>query len=501
MKLKLFIIPILLVTISINGQEQYSKSIDSLITDAISRFNEISGLAITVVQDDKTLFTKAYGYSHIETKRPATSSTSFYIASATKSYVGLLASQLASEGRLDLNQSITNYKPIKDFKDNAVFKTISINDLLSHTSGISNWALTGMYASIGEYQHEDLIRILEDKTLELFNNKDFEYDNLGYNILDLILVEEFGISWKEWLNDELFQKLQMTNSSAYLSSAIQKDWDLASPYTSINDDELPKSVLTRKNDATMQAAGGLITSISDTEKWLLLNINEGQINGQQIFSKETINRMHTPIVEIEGRPFGKGPFQPQGYGLGWIDGVFNEEKVIYHSGGFEGFQSIISFMPKKKLGVAIFVNESDFGDNLLKLVKAFVYDLVLGKVNSVKDYDSEMEKLERTIDQTQKYFRNRRAERSKRQWKLSCDLIAYAGTYKNKNYGSIVVDIENDTFIISNGISKSYGEPTRIREDAIRVEFRNLRGRDIQFIIQNKKAVAAIHNGMVFYRE
>ena len=127
----LFILIVTLISTSINAQVTTEKTIDSFVNQTMHRFKEIPSIAITIIKDDKPLFTKSYGYIDIEKGIKATNTSSYYIASVTKSFVGMLAAQLEHEGILYLNNPITDYAPIKNFKDKSLYEGVTINDLLA----------------------------------------------------------------------------------------------------------------------------------------------------------------------------------------------------------------------------------------------------------------------------------------------------------------------------------------------------------------------------------
>lgn len=488
-----------IILFSIQGQTQNNKTklIDDFIKLLLNEVKEVPSLSIAIVKDGKPYFTKSYGYSDVETKTKATAATSYYIASATKPFVGLLAAQLEKEGVLDLDQSITTYAPIKNFNDKSVFESVTIADLLSHTSGLKNSILTYQFSGIGQYNRKKLIKILEDKTSSRFNNKSYRYDNLGYNVFDLILSEEFNLNWKDLLQQKIFTPLEMNHSSAYLSQGKNNKWNIAKPYTSVNDTHLPTLALTQKNDATFQAAGGIITSIQDVQNWLLMQMNEGQFKGQQIVPKDVISKSRTQLTKTKG---SGEIFKNIGYGLGWNTALYDERDAVYHYGSFDGYFSHLSFLPEDNIGIAIFSNESYFGDNLSNLIAAFSYDVLLEAVTSIADYDKKVNAVKKRVDYIQKAYANDRASRASRKWHLKHEFKKYVGTYENEYLGKLIIKQKDNQLIASLGISKTIATPS-LNDDSIRIEFNDGRGQEILFIADKKKVIAAVSGTSVFLKK
>jgi len=489
---------ILLISHQLNyAQQAQIDSINNFIESTLQKFQEIPSLSITVIKNNQPFFTKTYGYANVERSSKANNETAYYIASTTKSYVGLLAAQLESEGALDLSRPITEYAPIKQFKNKDLFKGITITDLLSHTSGLENPMLSMQFSSIGDYTRTDLVKILEEETISLFNNKSYHYTNFGYNVFDLILYEEFRENWKDLLQERIFKPMKMQHTTAYLSVAEKQDWSLAQPYTAINDERLPTLASTRKNDATFQAAGGLVSSIEDAQKWLLINMNQGQLDGETYFKKEAIEKAQSKIAKVRGQ---RADFIDTHYGLGWNHARFGEHEVLHHSGGFDGYFSQISFMPNENMGIAIFSNESHFGDNIGKLIVSYVYQLLLGEISSAAEIEKEIAAVEKRVNALQNAFQRDRQKRATRKWKLSYPFQKYAGIYQHPHLGKFQVHVEKEEIRAQLGISKNIGTPAR-HQDAVRIEFRDGRGEDLQFIFYKEQAIAIIYGGHVFYRK
>ncbi|TYA78716.1 serine hydrolase domain-containing protein [Seonamhaeicola marinus] len=482
---------------TLTGQDIQVKQIDSLITTILKDFKEIPGLSISVVKDEKPFFTKAYGYSNLRKQTKATVNTPYYIASVTKSFVGLLAAKLETDGIINLDTSITNYHPIKDFKDTSIFENVTIRELLSHRSGIRNDLLTWKFSAIGDYDYSTMIYLLKKKTKPLYNDKRYRYDNLGYNIFDIILHEELGLSWKKLLEKELFNPLGMNHTSANISTAIKMDWSPALPYVSINENGTPREALTKKNDETFQAAGGVISSIVDMQKFLMLYMRMGSVNDKKVFSDTLFSKT---LFTYDKKKEKKDIFTSEGYGLGWNKGQFKDKKVFYHFGGFDGYFAHLSFLPKENIGMVILTNESHFGDNVSNLIASLIYDLLTKPYKIDIDYTEQIKKLRQRINKIQKAFKRDRELRSHRNWTLMHSFQNYAGTYINKLAGNLVITADKAGITVNLGISKAIASPSS-NDESIRVEFRDGRGRDVLFISNDGGTMAAVYNGYVFLKQ
>ncbi len=499
MNMKHFFLALLLCSqATLTAQQAKIDSIDHFISKTLAGYKEIPGLAITIVKDDRAVFTKTYGMADVQQQRPATASTPYYIASVTKTLVGVLAGQLAHEGLFSLNDPITRFAPIKNFEDQSIFKDVTLQDLLSHTSGIANVPLGWMLTNSGEYDDDDLVRLLREETISRYNRKAYAYDNFGYHVFRIILQEEFGLDWKKLLREKVFAPAAMRHSTANMSEVEKKSWHMAEAYTSLNDKRTPKLSQLIKNDQTMHAAGGIVSSIEDMQRWLILNMNQGRLDGRQVIPAEVIAQAHSQMAETRGNP--RRLFQDSGYGLGWNTGTYDGRSAIYHTGGFEGYYALASFLPEEGLGISILVNETHFGDNVGNLIVSYAYDVLLDKVTEAKAYAQKKAQVTQQVNRLQQAFAADRQRRKSREWKHSKALDAFSGTYYNEEMAEMKVTLVEGRPQISMGVSKSMGSQSG-EKDAIRVEFRDGRGEDILFVFGKKKAVAAIYRNRVFYRK
>jgi len=439
----------------LNRNDEFKKNIDSLSAFTLNKIKGIPGFSIAVIKGYEVIHIESYGFSDIENNVMATTKTPYYIASTTKSFNGTLAQILHDENVLDLDTSITSYEPIKSFKDKTVFEGISLRELLSHSSGITNGYLVWRNAVSGQYEHQQLIEILENQTGSLDNNKAFMYDNLGYNILDLILQEEFGLNWKNLLKEKIFQPLEMERTSASYDQVIQEKWEVTQPYIAIGDSTKPVKANSRKDEKTMQAAGGLFASIEDISHWLLFNVNKGEFKGKSVYHPDMLGQVHTSYADVNSNGT---IFKDVGYGLGWHTSEYKGQKVLYHNGGFLGNTAKISFMPDQKIGVAVFSNESFFGDNIADLLTSFTFDYYLDSLESSGVYLEQVENFSKRINEMNKSYANSVSERADRQSSLTLNLSQYEGQFSNEGFGDLLITIENDIMYVNMGLlsSKTY---------------------------------------------
>ncbi|MEO0558770.1 MAG: serine hydrolase [Bacteroidota bacterium] len=480
-------------------QDAFVKATDALLQETLAEFGTVPGLAMAVVHGDETIYARGAGLADVEAGVPFTADTPFYIASVTKPFTALLATLLDREGTLPLDATLAGLFPNVPFDPAIEADQVTVRHLLSHTAGIDNGPIGFRAAFTGEHTPARMRQLLAGTVVEEDSPRGtFEYTNVGYNILSLHLDELDGGPWQDLLADRLFAPLGMTRTTAYASEAAS--WRPAMPYTSTPDGGAERIDLV-KHDDTMQAAGGMIASANDLARWLTLHLNDGRLDGRQLVPADVIAEVHQPIAVDRGDSFG--PFEREGYSLGWQTGTYDGDAMLHHFGGFAGFHAHTSFMPDRDLGVVVLANNSNVGGRLAMLFATFAYDWwsaepserdgVLARTREARDEISVQVKA--SLD---RYARSL-AQRAERTWQLSLDPAAYTGTYVNADYGTMVVEQADGELAARFGRLHAVGTPFT-QPETMRVELIPGRGQAIRFRLDGNRPNALTWSGETFER-
>lgn len=489
MKKNIFIlITLISLTTNLFAQQSKEQQLSKFIEEALKVFPVVPSISVSVANDKETLFAEGFGHYDIENNLKSNSNTNYYIASTTKSFVGLLALILADEGKIDLNEQITNYKPFKNFSNKNVFNGITVKDLVTHQTGLDNNYLSFLLAYSGDYDSKTILKLINEESIPNKNGKAFKYTNYGYYLFAILLHEEFGLNWKKELEKKIFKPLNMQNTTAYISKANE----VAFPYNSVFKKQLKKLHL-QKTDKTMHAAGGIISNANDISKFLSFCID----NGKNIVPENLIKRSYATQASSEHK--GIKVFEGKGYGIGWRLGEFSDKEVVYHFGGYTGYYSHLSFLPKQKLGVAVFVNH-EFGLPIGNLIANYAYDLYLGNTNKLKKHEKTLKKkFPKLLKAAQKSQLAHEKKQASRSWQLTLQKQDYVGSYTNEKFGTAKVTFQNGKNYIETGSLKAECTPFP-QENTMRVELIPNSGTVIRFIIENGKVTAISYAGEKFLK-
>ncbi|HKY45792.1 MAG TPA: serine hydrolase [Pyrinomonadaceae bacterium] len=450
------------------------------------------GFAVAVVKDSRVVLVKGFGYADVEAKRPVTPQTVFYIASSAKPFFSLTAALLDHKNQIDLDAPLSSYLPDAKLQSPLSAENIKLRNLLTHSHGIAEGPVDFRMGLTGQGTRSELIALLGEHRGAKGGNE-FEYSNRGYLIASLALDTKLNKSWKDVVQSTVLDPVGMKNTNTYFSR-VNKD-QLATPYHTGSGDYLRLSY--GKADANMHAAGGIVTTAEDLAKWLLVNIDNGKLDGRQIFPSAVVAETHRLQVE-QDTPFSW--VRRYGYGLGWNIGSYEGETLIHHHGGFSAFYSHVSFMPEHRLGVAVLTNELVLGDALAENIAQYVYDTFLDLPGIKFRWTKRLATTPQYAQRGRESIASERARRATRQKPLPLPLEAYAGVYESAQGGRMEWRVQNGKLAVSIGPLFSEAEVYDAAKNEVRIEIQPGRGNVVAFEVSGNQVVGVNVGPMKFKR-
>ena len=476
---------------SVADAPAFVEAADAWVKDAIERVGTIPGLAVVVVVDDEVVLSRGYGMADREKGIASSNDAVYYIASSTKSFTGLVAAMLEAEGKVELGSSLASNAEGVKFSADVRAGQVTLRELLTHTSGVSNDGIAFRLAVTGQHDPETLWDLLPLSTPNRGALRgSFDYTNTGYNILGMILDRKLGKPWQDLLQDRIFEPLGMKRTTAYASKPRKKGWPLAVPYSASHPDGMRRSYLV-KHDDTMQSAGGMMTTADDLGRWLEFQINQGKVDGKQLISPEIVRATHARMVDVN---WDHSMFGMESYGLGWFHGRLHDEPVIHHAGGFSGFRTQVSFMPQKRVGVAVLTNASS---RITEVASIWAYEWWLNM--APKDWTAarRLDELVQTRTRVQKRVAGDLAKRAERKSQLARPLTVYTGEYQNASMGTIQIHEADGHLRLVHGRTHCVIAPYT-RPETGRLELVPGRGEVIGFQPETGRVASVSIGGTVF---
>ena len=225
-------------------------------------------------------------------------------------------------------------------------KLITVRHLLTQSSGllgpVSDKDLVN--PDVSEEALETHIRELADYNIANPVGESYEYNNVNYDILSLIVQTVSGVSFEDYIEEQIFSPLEMTNSYTSKSEAEANGLAVGHTYFFGNPRVSDDAPYPRRKIGS----GFLIASAEDLGHYLIAQLNGGSFGEVKILAPEYISLMHKPAVET----FDKGV----SYAFGWRTNLVEGEPAVRHGGDTSNFHSNLAFSPTRGWGVAILMN-------------------------------------------------------------------------------------------------------------------------------------------------
>ncbi|MCD6017191.1 MAG: beta-lactamase [Bacteroidetes bacterium] len=348
MKKTLLILSIFTASFAVKAQttdQQRVNKIDSLF-EVYAKKNMFCG-AVSISKKGTSLLSKGYGMANYSFDIPNTVHTKFKLASVSKQFTAMAIMILQEQGKLN-----TDDKLIKFIADYPNGEKITVHHLLTHTSGIHNFTSNENYDSMMVLPHTltEIISHFKNQKLDFEPGEKFNYSNSGYVLLSYIIEKASGKTYGEFITTQIFEPLGMKNSGAFEGNKLIKN--LALGYTN-GENGLENAGYI---DMSIPAgAGALYSTVEDLQLW------DSSFYTEKLVKKATLDKMMTPFKE--------------GYAYGLMIDSYLKHPWINHTGGIQGFSTVINRFPEDELCIVILKNVDNYmAFSANKVCRAIMFD-------------------------------------------------------------------------------------------------------------------------------
>jgi CubicO group peptidase (beta-lactamase class C family) len=431
---------------SLRAQSGVPADLDTYVANSMKTF-DVPGLAVAIVKDGKVVVAKGYGVRKMGDPTPVDENTMFGIGSNTKAFTTAALAGLMDEGKLSWDDPVYQRLPGFVMYDPYVSHEMTIRDLLTHRSGMGLGEGDLLFWPQTTYTRDEIIYKLRFMKPASSFRSHYAYDNLLYMTAGQIIPAVTGVSWDDYIRQQIFEPLGMNHSNVS-NAAFKPGDDRAFPHSRV-DGKL--QVIRFEVLDNAGPAGAINSSAADMAKWVQLQLNRGKFVGREgrLFSEQRSKEMWSPqtILPIGDYPSPLAGLKPNfaDYALGWMVRDYHGRKLVGHTGGVGGFVSRVMLVPEENLGVVVLTNAEEDGafDSILYHVLDHYFNLPptdwIAAYKSVRDMD------EKDAAETIKKAEGARAADSK----PSLPLEKYAATYNDAWYGPITIRYENSGLVIT----------------------------------------------------
>ncbi len=400
---------------------------------------KVPGIAVAIVKDGKVVLEKGYGVRELGQPARVDAHTLFAIASNTKAFTAAALQMLADEGKLDMNARVIDYLPWFRMSNTYVTHEMRVRDLLAHRSGLSLGAGDLLYWPPTSYTTKQVVQHLARVPIKHSFRGHYAYDNILFAVATLVIEKVSGESYADFVRDHIFKPVGM-NESLVDCTYLKPGMDVATGHAPYNFKDIrPVPPMAWLNDP---GAGGIYASVHDLAKWMNVQLAGGKLpGGGQLFSEKSHRAMWSMLTPIPiGKPIipAMAPLVPEfyGYGEGWFLSTYRGQKLVWHTGGWPGFVSRVTMVPKLHLGVVVLTNmQSGAAFNAVTYRVLDAYLNPQHKTDWVAVYDRAVKAFDANADDS---WAKHEAARDKHS-RPSLPLADYAGTYRDPWYGDIVI--------------------------------------------------------------
>ncbi len=324
-----------LLTCATLGMAQ--SSLDSAVAAYVKTEMErqhIPGLALLVTRDGKIVRSEGFGLANIELQVPVEPETIFQSGSVGKQFTATAVMMLVEEGKIGLNDPLTKYFP----EAPPSWKNVTIRELLSHTGGFGDYPKNFNFRK--DWTEPQLIKLVESIPLAYPPGTKWEYSNLGYLTLGILIHRVTGEFYGDFLQKRIFQPLGMQTTRIISEADIIPN--RAAGYRLVKGELKNQEWVASAMNTT--ADGSLYFSIVDLSKW------DSALYEGNLLKPSSFDLMWTPVKLKNGQP------NKAGYGFGWFIEQRNGHRCIHHDGSWQGFETAVDRYVDDHLSVIALTN-------------------------------------------------------------------------------------------------------------------------------------------------
>lgn len=411
----------------------------------------IPGMAISVVEDGKSVLSKGYGVRKLGAPEPVDADTLFVIGSTTKAFTSAALAVLVDQGKIGWDDKVTDHLPGFQMYDPWVTREITIRDLLVHRSGLGLGAGDLLFVPRTSRTRAEAVHAMRYIKPATSFRSGYAYDNVLYMVAGQLIEAVSGQTWEVFVRESLLKPSGMTRTTTdekdlfATPNRVQPHARIRGRMRGMGELEM----LDERQGLPQAAApaGMLASSANDMSRWLALQLAHGALpstgkDTPRVFSEAASNEMWKPqvLTPISKYPPPLDAIAPQfsAYALGWSVEDYRGVKILQHGGAVLGEQSLVVLLPSRNVGFSMQANSEDGG----VLMRGLMYELLdhyldAPKHDWVADFGAFKKGRVTTANAALDAIDQAQAKTKSAGGKPSLPLAGYTGKFADPWYGPI----------------------------------------------------------------
>lgn len=338
--------------------------------DAEVAYKDIPGISAGIVYDQELVWSRGFGFSDIDTKKPATPESMYSICSISKLFTSISVLQLRDEGKISLDDPIKKYLPWFNIKDTFPdAPEITLRGILTHSSGLPRES-DFPYWTGPDYRFptsQEMIKKLsqQEELYPAFTY--FQYSNLGLTLAGEIVSAVSGQPYDQYVKENILRPLGLSHTLPEIPRN-ERGRNLASPYTSKLRNG-SRQLINFYHVKGIAPAAGFVSTVVDLAKFASWQFRLLQKGEKEILPSNTLREMH--------RVHWIDPDWETTWGLGFSVSHRNGKIFVGHGGSCPGYRTSLSMCPKENIAVIVMINCSDGNTGSISRI---IFDLAAGPI-------------------------------------------------------------------------------------------------------------------------
>jgi len=315
-------------------------------------YEDIPGMSVGIVHDQDLVWSKGFGYAHVDKQEPATPTTIYSICSISKLFTSIAVMQLRDQGKLRLDDPVGKHLSwfnIKDTYPDA--PEVTVQALLTHSSGLPR------EADFPYWTGPDYPFPTRDQIMERLANQEelypadtyFQYSNLGLTLAGEVVVAASGQTYPDYVQKNILDPLGLVDTSPEIPDQ-HRGGRLATGYSrKLRDGK--RKVIPPFSVRGIAPAAGFASTVEDLARFASWQFRLLEKGGTEILAANTLKEMQ--------RVHWLDPSWETTRGLGFSVSRRDGKTFVGHGGSCPGYRTNLSLSTKDKIAVIVMTNGHD----------------------------------------------------------------------------------------------------------------------------------------------
>ncbi|MEV4710330.1 serine hydrolase domain-containing protein [Micromonospora sp. NPDC049374] len=293
---------------------------------------------VLIAHHGQPVLARSHGMANKDQSNPNRSDTVFWLASITKTFTALAIAQLAQQGRLAFHDTVGAH--IDGFPTE-VASTVTVHQLLTHTSGVGRPAVGGGtppgldWNSFDEVM-DGTLTLLRQTPLQFAPGTRYAYSNDGFFVLGAIVARAAGQSYFDYIRQHVFAPAGMTRTDFYSRPQVLANNAIARPYWTQRDGTRADFATSPYAPFSTGPAGGAYSTVTDLLAFVGA-LTTGKLLNPAFVDLITSGKQALPPSQL--------PSQAEFYGYGYLNAILNNRRILGHSGSGPGAANRLDIYP------------------------------------------------------------------------------------------------------------------------------------------------------------